>query len=426
MKRIISSEKKWPIPTKRTASRVAARITYVCVARAASRLGRTFASWSTGLHVWAVVMLVVFSCVVLQACSHPERIAPPAQDIALEAVVLDTPRIRFWPALQATEFFEEGLQALEREMAELNVSNYSDLPPTNYLAVSGGGADGAFGAGFLVGWTEAGTRPEFKIVTGVSTGALIAPFAFLGPVYDEVLREVYTTISADNVFKARALTAALFDDAMADTTPLFGLISDRINDDVLTAIAREYARGRLLLIGTTNLDVGKPVIWNIGAIASSGLPGARDLVSKILLASTAIPGVFPPVMIDVEVDGKQYQEMHVDGGAIAQLFLYPSAAGEMAIDAGIERKRRAFIIRNASLGDDWVHVDRQTLDIARRSISLMIFMSGLNDLIRTYFITKRDGVDYNLAYIDDDFEPPEHDGDFDPVYMNALFDYGYK
>ena len=376
--------------------------------------------------MWALVAVVLIAGTILQSCSHPERLAPPAQDVALDAVVLDAPRVRFWPALETDDLFEEAKLSLEREMAELNISNYSELPPTNFLAISGGSDDGAFGAGLLVGWTEAGTRPEFKVVTGVSTGALIAPFAFLGPSYDEVLRELYTGLSADDIFVKRSLTAAFFDDAMADTTPLLGIISQQVDDELLAAIAREYARGRLLLIATTNIDVGEPVIWNIGAIAASGDPDAVQLIRNVLLASAAIPGAFPPVMFDAEVDGEQYQEMHVDGGATAQLFLYPSYLGVKIKSAGIERERRAFIVRNSRIGGDWDNVKRRTLNIAGRSISMMIFMSGLNDVLRIYFQTQRDGVDYNLAYIGEDFVPPERDGDFDPAYMNALFNYGYE
>ena len=160
-------------------------------------------------------------------------------------------------------------------------------------------------------------------MTGVSTGALIAPFAFLGPAYDKQLRDVYTTISADDIFSERGLIGGIFDDAMADTTPLWDLISKYVDEPMMAAIAREYQKGRLLLIGTTDLDAERANIWNIGAIAASGNPGALDLIRKILRASSAVPGFFQPVMIDVELDGKHYQELHVDGGAIAQMFLYP-------------------------------------------------------------------------------------------------------
>lgn len=184
----------------------------------------------------------------------------------------------------------------------------------------------------------------------------------------------------------------------------------------------------VLLIGTTNLDARVPVIWNIGVIAASGRRDALKLVHKILLASSAIPAAFPPVLIDVKVDGESYQEMHVDGGAIAQLFLYPPSVTVQARAMGMdmERKRRAFIIRNARLRPGWGAVERSTLSIAEQAISTLIYMSGINDLYRVYFTSKRDGVDYNLAFIGDDFEPPAPEGQFDPIYMKALFAYGYE
>jgi hypothetical protein len=315
-------------------------------------------------------------------------------------------------------------------MKARNITDPSRLPPSNFLAVSGGGDDGAFGAGLLLGWTETGRRPEFKLVTGISTGALIAPFAFLGPSYDGKLKQVYTETSSKDIFSSRNFLAAFFDDALSDTTPLFNLISKYVNEEMLRDIAREYEKGRLLLIGTTYLDARRAVIWNIGAIASSGDPNAADLIRKILRASAAIPAAFPPVMIDVDVNGTPYQEMHVDGGAIAQLFLYPPEVGRRMLQAresgvAVRRERHAYIIRNARLGVDWSAVERNTLDIAGRAISTMIHVGGLNDLFRVYMITQRDGVDYNLAYIEDDFQAPERKEDgFDPGYMNALFNYG--
>ena len=259
-------------------------------------------------------------------------------------------------------------------------------------------------------------------MTGVSTGALIAPFAFLGPDYDRQLRDVYTTISADDIFSERGLIGGIFDDAMADTTPLWELISRYVDAPMMAAIAREYQKGRLLLIGTTDLDAERANIWNIGAIAASGHPGALDLVRKILRASSAVPGFFQPVMIDVELDGKPYQELHVDGGAIAQMFLYPPNIDMRKI---AHRERTAYLIRNAREDPEWADVERRTLSIAGRAISTMIHSSGTNDLLRIYFVTQRDGVDYNLAYIGSDFSAPQA-GDFDKAYMNALFDYAYQ
>lgn len=391
------------------------------------RSGGVTSKRRNGRHRWALAMFPVFAGIVLQACSHPARLASPPQEVALQAAVLDLPQARFWVTLEASKFFEEGMQSVDREMAYLNVSDYDDLPPANFLAISGGGGKGAFGAGLLVGWTESGTRPDFKVVTGVSTGALIAPYAFLGSAYDGSLSRLYTAVSPENIYKERGPIAALFfDDALVDSTPLLGLIADRVDDAMLAAISREYARGRLLLIATTNLDARQPIIWNIGAIASSGDPGARDLIHEILLASASIPGIFPPVMIDVEVDGETYQEMHVDGGTMVQLFLYPAAIGERAIAAGLERERHAFVIRNGYIGGDWSAVERQTVEIAGRAIETLVFANSVNDIIRTYFITQRDGVDFHYAFIADEFERPESGDDFDPTYMKALYEYGYE
>jgi predicted acylesterase/phospholipase RssA len=260
-------------------------------------------------------------------------------------------------------------------------------------------------------------------VTGVSTGALIAPFAYLGPDYDPALREIYTTIGPERVFLRRRLLAALFDDAMADTSPLAETIARYTDQAMFNAIAREYQRGRLLLISTTDLDAQRPVIWNVGAIAASRHPKSLDLFRKILLASASIPGAFQPVLLDVEIDGAKFQEMHVDGGAIAQLFLYPAS-----IDPGllaVERPQTAFVIRNARLDPEHAEIERRTLTIAGRAISTMLAASGANDVLRVYFLTKRDGVDYNLAYIGSDFKVPR-DYPFDQAYMRALYDYGYQ
>jgi len=363
--------------------------------------------------------------IALGACSIPERgPAVPAVDTT-RALPLRIPNARFFADGDPTPMIEEGARAFEREQAALRAEGKPTRrpPPVYFLAVSGGGDNGAFGAGLMNGWTTLGTRPEFKMVTGVSTGALIAPFAFLGPSYDDALREVYTTLTPDKVFRRRGLTAALFDDAMADTGPLAQVIAGYADQKMFDAIAREYQKGRMLLIGTTHLDAQRPVIWNIGAIAASGHPDALELFRKILRASAAIPGAFQPVLFDIEIDGKKYQEMHVDGGAIAQLFLYPPSINVAA--AGVRRERHAYIIRNARLDPDYAASERRTISIAGRAISTMLAASGQNDVLRTYFVTQRDGVDYNLAYIGADFSAPKA-GEFDQAYMRALFAYGFQ
>jgi hypothetical protein len=373
-----------------------------------------------------LALLAAAALALVAACSHPDRLPSVPRADTVRAQPLGIANARFFADGDVTPMIQEGRRSLDREMAALRAEGktptLANLPPAYYLAVSGGGDNGAFGAGLLNGWSEVGTRPEFRMVTGVSTGALIAPFAFLGPQYDPVLREVYTSLTPERIFRARGLSAALFNDAMADTSPLADVIAKYADEKMFAAIAREYNEGRLLLIGTTDLDAQRPVIWNVGALAASGKPGALQLFHKILRASAAIPGLFQPVMIDVDLDGKKYQEMHVDGGTIAQLFLYPPA-----LEAGrlLKRKRVAYIIRNARLDPDYVMAERRTINIAGRAINTMLAASGHNDVLRTYFISQRDGVDYNLAYIGADFTL-EKKGEFEQAYMQALFQYGYE
>ena len=382
-----------------------------------------------GLHLrpyfarlWGIGALLL-----LAACALPQRLPPVPPEATLRAQPLGIPNARFYPFAQLDQVVEEGRTALIRELVSKGLMKPGDLipaplPPVHYLGVSGGGDDGAFGAGLLVGWTEAGSRPEFHVVTGVSTGALIAPFAYLGPAYDRELREVYTTITPESIFRARSLLGALWDDALADTTPLWRLISRHVDERMLADIARVYRSGRLLMIGTTNLDAQRPVIWNIGAIAASGHPGALDLIRKILRASSAIPGLFQPVLIDVELDGQHYHELHVDGGAIAQLFLYPPS---LELRKYLARERSVYLIRNARLDEEWAEVQPRTLSIAGRAIATMIHSGGANDIARIYFVTQRDGVGFNLAFIGREFSFP-HANEFDRAYMNALFNYGYE
>lgn len=373
--------------------------------------------------------LVVWTLIAATGCSAPERLAAVPQAQTVQAEIPGIPNARFWPSDPDSiqQMADAAYASVEAEQAAGAVVDADgNLPPVAFLAVSGGGDDGAFGAGLLVGWTALGTRPEFKLVTGVSTGALTAPFAFLGPDYDDELRAVYTSISAADIYEERGILAALFDDAMSDTTPLQLTIAKHFTEVLMQAIAEAYGEGRILLIASTDLDSRRPVIWNIGAIASSGSPDALNMIRKILVASAAVPGAFPPVMIDVEVNGQSYQEMHVDGGVVSQAFIYPPQFNVTALseEYGVRRERTAYIIRNARLDPDWASTERQTMSIAGRAISTLIQSQGIGDLYRMYLETQRDGVDYNLAFIGPEFDTPGG-GNFDPVYMGALFDYGY-
>lgn len=375
------------------------------------------------LSIFIAVSFAMSGCSLL-----PTRQSAVPQDLTDKAEAVGLPGVRYLVGPKMPEFTRDAMDSFYREQTyRAEQGLVGPLPPVNFLAISGGGDNGAFGAGLMCGWTATGNRPQFKGVTGISTGALIAPFAFLGPKYDFVLRKVYTDTSPKDIMVPRYLLAAIiFDDAMADNAPLGHLVKEYITEDTLKEIAQEYQRGRLLLIATTNLDARQAVIWNMGKIAASGRPEALDLFHKILLASAAIPGAFPPMMIDVEANGNRYQEMHVDGGAMAEVFLYPPAlkVGELTKQEHIVRERNLYVIRNARLDPEWAEVERRTMSIAARAVDSLIHSQGVGDLYKIYAEAQRDGISFNLGYIPKSFNAP-HKEEFDTEYMRKLFQTGY-
>jgi predicted patatin/cPLA2 family phospholipase len=296
-------------------------------------------------------------------------------------------------------------------------------PISNLLAISGGADDGAFGAGLLVGWSETGTRPSFDLVTGISSGALIAPFAFLGRERDDQLREIFTKYGRKDIFTYN-VSNVISGEALADDTPLAKLIEKYVDHGFLAEIARERIKGRILLIGTTNLDAQRPVLWDMGRIAMSDNPEAIVLFRKILLASATLPGVFAPVRIQVRLGGRNYDELHVDGGVTRQVFVAPSVFAFVPPDQK-PASRRLYVIRNGKIDPEWQPVNEKVLSVTQRSLSTLIKNQGIGDLYRIYTITRRDGIDFNLASIPADFSQGS-DEPFDRKYMIALFDRGYQ
>jgi Patatin-like phospholipase len=370
----------------------------------------------------APALFVFLGLLAVGACAQLDRLPAVAVADTDRASVAGISEARFLSSDTA------AMAAFGRRLYERESKYFSSfgrpIPRESLLAISGGGDNGAFGAGVLVGWSESGTRPSFKIVTGISTGALIAPLAFVGPEYDPLLSQMYTTIDQTDIFEKRPLLEGLVSDALADTRPLQSFIAKYVDAHLVQRIAEEYRRGRALVIITTDLDAGVPVIWNIGAIAESGRPEAIGLIRKILLASASVPGLFPPVMFDTMIDGVAYQEMHVDGGASMQTFLYPAALQVRRIpNGGGSRSRTAYVIRNGRLTPGWDEVARSTPAIATRAVATLTTNSGVGDLYRIYALAKRDGVRLQLAYIGDDFEQP-HSAEFDRQYMVKLFEYG--
>lgn len=364
----------------------------------------------------AVALLVLAGCVSL------ERLPAVPGALQYEAEVPGMPHIRYrQPRVDA--LLKDLRTTVEREQATLRGQGYDGpLLPISFLALSGGGENGAFGAGLLVGWTAHGDRPEFNIVTGISTGALIAPFAFLGPRYDAQLKRLYTEISAEDVLHLRGVVGALFDDALADNLPLQRLVEANITQEVLDAIAEESRKGRMLLVGTTDLDAQRSVYWNLTLMAESGSPQALPLIRKILVASAAIPGELPPAMVDVEVQGRRYQEMHVDGGTTQQVFMLPP---ELVMTSVARRSRTIYVIRNSRMEVESSEVKRDALAIAGRAVASLIHTQGVGNLYEIAAQARRDGAQFRLAYIPDSFDHELSEA-FDRKYMNELFIVGYK
>jgi predicted acylesterase/phospholipase RssA len=370
--------------------------------------------------------VIIVAAVVLAGCAAtlprnalPERLVDQAEPSGLDGV-------RIWgdaPAAQIRTLVNREM----RQRGEAAIARSNTEPVSNMLAISGGAEDGAFGSGLLIGWTAAGARPEFDFVTGVSAGALIAPFAFLGPRYDPQLKAIFTQYGKEDILTVDLLSGIFGGPALADSAPLARLIAHYVDKTLLREIARERRNGRILLVATTNLDAQRPVLWDMGRIAMSGDPRALSLFRQILLASASVPGVFPPVRIQVRADGQDYDEMHVDGGITQQVFLAPTALAFGDIDKAVGRKvnRRLYILRNGKITPEWQAVDDRVFATAGRSISTLIKNQSIGDLYRIHATTTRDGIDFNLATIPSTFGITSAEP-FDLRYMRTLYNVGFE
>jgi hypothetical protein len=286
-----------------------------------------------------------------------------------------------------------------------------------WLAISGGGSDGAYGGGLLAGWTESGTRPEFAVVTGSSIGSLIAPFAFLGSRYDEQIKKNFTTIAAADIFEDRLTPDSLF-----DYWPLKRLIEQQVTPKLMSEIAAEHARGRRLFVATTNLDAGRRVLWNMGAIAARGDDKALKLFRDVLLASCAIPGFFSPVGIEVEANGKHFEEMHNDGTLTAPFFALPEAM----FSAGNTTRpplSQLYVIVNSRLGPEFQMASRTIPGVLGRSIAVALTAALRAQIMLVYVGAQRQGIGLRVAHVDPSVNVPSR-GPFDGKYMQALYELG--
>lgn len=288
------------------------------------------------------------------------------------------------------------------------------------LTLSGGGENGAFAAGILNAWSDSGTRPEFLTVTGVSTGALAAPFAFLGSEYDDELRRLYGGLERDEILSFRNIFNILPKASVTSSKPLRRLLEEYVTDDFLAQITTEHKRGRRLLVQTVSLDAQRPVLWDMGAIASSGAPNAAEVFQEVLLASASIPGVFPPVLIEVETAAGTRDELHVDGSVYSQTAYVPG----WRIPNIVSGRPTLYAIRNGRVTPEADVTDPRLFTIMSRSLDTLLKVQGAADLRGAYELGKQNGTNFNFTWIGAEFDYPLEEP-FDPEYMQALYQYGY-
>lgn len=372
---------------------------------------------SLSLLPLAVVLLLV------QACASVQRSPVPAE-LSEYASVNIIPNARHWGDVASQVYFK-WIHADDAQIKANFPAIYAR--EHNYLALSGGGPKGAFGAGLLAGWAARGDLPRFVMVSGVSTGALIAPYAFLGSHYDQLIKEVYTEHGTDDLARRRNIFAILSGDAVSDVSGFSAMIEHYLTDAMIDEIGEQTRIGRDLLIGTTNLDTGRPVIWNIGVIALSDDPGRYELVRKVIRASASLPVAFPPVLIPVQVDGESYDELHVDGGVANQVFVYPLGMDWATVTEKLKvaGRPRLYVIRNAQINPPRKPVPARIIPIATSSLSSIMRTQGLGDLYRIYIGARRDKLDFNLAYIPDEFVDNSEEP-FDANTMKELYQLGYE
>lgn len=329
--------------------------------------------------------------------------------------------IRFW-----------GDASAEEMMASLppgaGVSDRAAIvQPQTLLALSGGGAAGAFSAGLMSGWTRRGDRPKFDVVTGVSAGALVAPMAYLGSGYDKRLQALFTSGVAEKLEKPRFPVAGLFGESLFQSQPLEDLIAQHVDAAMLSQIAKEHRKGRRLIVVTTNLDAQRAVIWDMGAIAASTNPNRLKLFRNVLQASASIPGIFPAVKIEVVADGARYSELHSDGGSSTQIFVAPDAliAGQQNFPVKPKPGAKLYVVINNTLEPEFKLVSNSTLSVAERAYSTFIKAQTQSSIYAAYGFAKREKLNFFLTYVDEQV-PYKFSDPFETRYMRQLYNIGFK
>ncbi len=367
------------------------------------------------MRIWLLHVGLMFVALSMTACAGSLRRAHPI----------------YWYDTAPPAGFPEPVRSVSEDRASFekdtqrfiaDIRRTSGGGAVNFLALSGGGAGAAFGAGALTGLTKGGTRPRFDVVTGVSAGALTAPFAFLGPAWDDQLTESFSGQQSAKLVQF-SLKGLFFGSSMLKGKPLADLVDHYATEEMLRAIAVEAAKGRLLLIATTDLDSERTVIWDMGAIAMHGGPAGLTLFREVLIASASIPGLFPPVMIPVETSGTILEEMHVDGSTTASLFIAPEIASILPDRLGALRGANIYVIANGQYGAPTITTPLRTPAIAKRGIQASLHSSTRGAVLATLALAVRNDMQLRVTAIPDDYP---FDGllDLKPERMRALFAFG--
>ena len=375
-----------------------------------------------------IVTVFMALALLTSACVSPVTHRPLSPEEFARTDFASLIPYRWWgdespPRLEAS--LKQLAPALKQRYPEAVDANPANAPMLSSLVLSGGGSNGAFGAGILAGWSESGSRPQFDYVTGVSTGAVIAPFAFLGPEYDETLLEIYASLKPDGIYRWSLFGGLLFGSAVSDTTPMRERVKAYITPDIVAAIAEQQRLGRILAIITTHLDANRPVLWDLTAIAQQPMDQALPLIRQVILASAAIPAFFPPVPIEWEDDGKRFTELHVDGSVTRQAFAYPA---QLRVDKlnevlGLTFRRQIFVIQNGNTASVYKPAPVKVLPIAQRALDVLLLDKLNGDIERIYNLARRDGVGFNMVAIPNEFLA-DGSTEFDPDYIGSLIDLG--
>ncbi|CAH0530107.1 patatin-like phospholipase family protein [Vibrio hippocampi] len=361
--------------------------------------------------------LLVALCLLVTACSSVDRKANKESEYYAP---LNSDYIRYWDGetskLLSAKYNQYNSQRFQNRLDKDGV--------LNYLALSGGGFNGAFSAGILTAWSDQGTRPQFDVVTGVSTGAIVSIFAFLGSDYDHELKQLYTETDFNDLFEQNNVFSAFSGKALYDNSKFEQKVRTTINDELVSQIAFESRLGRKLFIGTTDLDNQKLAIWDIGRIAEFGSPRATELIQDLVVASSSVPGAFPVKRIHLTINGEEYDELHVDGGIVRQVFFAPQWFNIENMAAG--EQQNLYVIRNGGLAPKYQQTEITFTDISARTIDTLLLSQGIGDIEFIFHYAKRYDINFNLAYIQSDFPDIEQEDPMSKAYMQRLYQYSYQ